>query len=93
MSAQRATGGVEPAVALPALALGQEVWAHSHRLADHGWQPVRERAIVLDPCVRNDPDYAGMVEIKIGEVINRVFVARNSLDVIEALPGGGHADV
>jgi hypothetical protein len=61
------------------LAVGQQVRAFSKRWTPDGWEPVEELAIVLDPCVQNDPDYAGDVEIKIEGVLNRTFVPRASL--------------
>jgi len=68
--------------ATPALHPGQKVIAHSNRWTPNGWEPVADIATVLDPCVQNDPDYAGDVEIAIEGVLNRVFVSRASVEVV-----------
>jgi len=63
--------------------VGQEVRAYSQRWTPNGWQPVEDLARVIDPCVSDDPDYAGDVEIAIDGVINRVFVPPSSLEPVE----------
>lgn len=66
------------------LRVGQLVRAFSKRWTPDGWEPVEELATVVDPCVQNDPDYAGDVELKIDGVLNRVFAPRASIEPIVA---------
>lgn len=68
----------------PTLHAGQKVIAHSNRWTPDGWEPVADIATVLDPCVQNDPDYAGDVELAIEGMLNRVFVPRSSVEVASA---------
>jgi len=65
------------------LRVGQIVWANSNRWTPEGWVPVRKIATVVDPCVQNDPDYAGQVEIKTAGTLNREFYSRADLETIE----------
>ena len=46
-------------------------------------EPVEELATVIDPCVKNGPDYAGMVEIKTEGTLNREFSPRELLEPLE----------
>ena len=62
-----------------ALRVGQQVHAYSKRWTPAGWEPDRELATVVDPCVSNDPVYDGDVEIQIEGVVGRTFVPRASL--------------
>lgn len=66
---------------------GQQVHACSSRWTRHGWKPVEELATVINPCVENDPVYAGDVEIRIEGVLNRIFVDPASLKPITGRAG------
>jgi Lar family restriction alleviation protein len=70
----------------PPLRAGQRVRAHSKRWTPHGWEPVEQDAIVIDPCVENDPDYAGDVEIEIEGELSRTFVPRASIVPVDEEP-------
>lgn len=74
------------------LKIGQLVRAFSNRWTPTGWEPVEEIATVLDPCVENDPDYAGDVEIKIEGVLGRTFVSRASVEPIDEPAANPSAD-
>lgn len=65
------------------LKVGQQVRAFSNRWTPTGWEPIEQIATVLDPRVKNDPDYAGDVEIKIEGELGRLFVPRWSVEPIE----------
>jgi hypothetical protein len=65
------------------LHIGQRVWAHFNRWTPDGWVPVIELATVVNPCVENDPDYAGEVEIKTEGTINREFSPRALLQPVD----------
>ncbi|MCT2398498.1 hypothetical protein [Novosphingobium mangrovi (ex Huang et al. 2023)] len=75
---RRATGG-DPDEWSGTLYPGQKVFAHSRKWSAEGWVPQWDEAVIVDPCVMNDPDFHGMVEIQIEGVINRTFVHRHSL--------------
>jgi hypothetical protein len=62
------------------LKAGQKVRAFSKRWTPEGWEPVKDIATVVDPCVQNDPVYNGDVELAIEGVLNRVFVDRASVE-------------
>jgi len=64
------------------LQVGQEVRHFFNRWTPDGWEPGEERAIVVDPCVQNDPVYAGDVELKVDGVLNRVFTSLRNIQPI-----------
>ena len=66
------------------LSVGQAVRHFSNRWTPSGWEPVVDIATVIDPCVENDSDYVGDVEIKIEGVINRVFAHPSNIEPIAA---------
>ncbi len=53
--------------------IGQQVIVSYNRWTPEGWVPVEEAAVVIDPCVGDDHVYAGDVEVKAGEWLNRQF--------------------
>lgn len=98
MSAQSATGGAEP---LPDLKVGQMVIDSFNLWTPDSWVPQERLARVVNPCVQNDPDYAGCVEIDYVPAawIGRHFVSRNNLRLATdaeisaaALASGGQAN-
>jgi hypothetical protein len=75
------------------LKVGQKVKAFSKRWTPEGWEPIEQVATVIDPCVSNDTDYAGDVELKIDGELSRVFVPRASVEPIaDSLGEIAHAE-
>ncbi len=83
---------VQPASAaeLPSLIVGQEVIHSSNLWTKHGWRQRKLRALVVDPCVKDDPDYTNFVEIEFITVdyLGRHFVPRSTLSEVIGQPSG-----
>ena len=63
------------------LKIGQQVYHRYNRWTPEGWLPVRELATVIDPCVAEDPDYAGQVKLHRFEILSDTFVPRHCIDL------------
>lgn len=67
------------------LVKGQQVRSFFNRWTPDGWEPVVQLATVVDPCVENDPDYAGKVRISVDGALLDDFVDRVHLEPVEVL--------
>lgn len=64
------------------LVVGQKVRVFSHRWTFDGWEPVVDLATVVDPCVKDDPVYAGDVKLAIEGVFIPVFALRSTIEPV-----------